>query len=306
MELDVNRSFVYYPKGMYHEAKVLHNDADVQIGESEGQLDYRKEQLSAVIIQVLRKHRMLCYFQGFHDIAQVILLVLGTDQAVKAVSHLSLLRIRDFMLPSMAPSLMHLHLLPAILSAADPKLCKHLSQTQPFFALAATLTLYAHEIQEYCDIARLFDFLLAHGAVVSVYFFAVIVLSRRDELFEIPAEEPEMLHSILSKLPKPLNLEALISETVTLVTQYSPEQLPYGAWAKISPYSVLKTTVGPIRRQTLRDGEQMFANQVMQLRRAELRQQAMNTIWKYRRPAGSVGLAVFFALLSFWLRKNSL
>lgn len=289
MELDVNRSFIYYPKG-----------------ESEGQLDRRKEQLSVVIIQVLRKHPMLCYFQGFHDIAQVILLVLGADQAVEAVSHLSLLRIRDFMLPSMAPSLTHLHLLPAILSAADPQLYKHLSQTQPFFALAATLTLYAHEIQEYSDIARLFDFLLAHGAVVSVYFFAVIVLSRRDELFDIPAEEPEMLHSILSKLPKPLDLEALVSKTMTLVTHHPPEQLPHRAWAKISSYSVLKTTVGPIRKHTLRDGEELFESQVMQLRRAELHQQAMNTIWKYRRPAGSVGLAIFVALLSFWLRKNSL
>ncbi|KAL8830643.1 MAG: hypothetical protein Q9191_001320 [Dirinaria sp. TL-2023a] len=285
VELDVNRSFIYYPKGMYHRAI---------------------EQLSAVIIEVLREHPMLCYFQGFHDIAQVILLVLGADQAAEGVSHLSLLRIRDFMLPSMAPSLAHLHLLPAILSAADPQLCKHLSQTQPFFALAATLTLYAHEIQEYSDIARLLDFLLAHGAAVSVYFFAVIVLSRRDELFDIPADEPEMLHSVLSKLPKPLDLEALISKTVALVTQHPPEHLPYGAWAKISPYSVLKTTIGPIRRQTLRDGEQVFANQVMQLRRAELRQQAMNTIWEYRRPAGSVGLAIFVALLSFWLRREGL
>ena len=207
----------------------------------------------------------------------------------------------------MSPSLAHLHLLPAILSAADAKLCHHLSQTQPFFALAATLTLYAHEIQEYGDIARLFDFLLAHGAVVSVYFFAVIVLSRREELFDIPADEPEMLHSVLSKLPKPLDLEALVSKTVALVNEHPPETLPFRAWAKISQYSVLKTTVGPIRKQTLeglRDGEGLFANQVMQLRRAELRQQAMNTVWKYRRAAGSVGLALFVALVSVWLRSN--
>lgn len=41
---------------------------------------------------------MLHYFQGYHDIVQVLLLVLGTDAAVPAVSRLSLLRIRDFML----------------------------------------------------------------------------------------------------------------------------------------------------------------------------------------------------------------
>ena len=148
--------------------------------ESGMQLERRKAELSAVITQVLRQHPMLSYFQGFHDIVQVFLLVLGIEYAAEGVAHLALLRIRDFMLPSLSPSLAHLRLLPAIIQAVDPKLCQHLSQTQPFFALAATLTLYAHDIQEFGDIARLFDFLLAHGAVVSVYFFAIIVISRRD------------------------------------------------------------------------------------------------------------------------------
>ena len=143
-------------------------------------LERRKAELSAVITQVLRQYPMLSYFQGFHDIVQVVLLVLGIEYAAEAIAHLALLRIRDFMLPSLSPSLAHLRLLPAIIQAVDPELCHHLSQTQPFFALAATLTLYAHDIQEFGDIARLFDFLLAHGAVVSVYFFAIIVISRRD------------------------------------------------------------------------------------------------------------------------------
>lgn len=256
-----------------------------------------------MITKLLREHPVLSYFQGFHDIVQVLLLVLGVDHAAEAVAHLSLLRIRDFMLPSISASLAHLGLLPSILYSADRKLCKHLSQTEPFFALAATLTLYAHEIQEYGDIARLFDFLLAHGAVVSVYFFAVIVLSRREELFEIPADEPEMLHSILSKLPKPLNLEVLIQRTMTLIIEHPPEKLPYRAWASISSYSVLKTTVGPIRRQTLKDGEELFAKQVMQLRRQELRRQALTLMWKYRRPASNAGLAIIIGILSFWLTR---
>ncbi|KAL8934249.1 MAG: hypothetical protein Q9211_005330, partial [Gyalolechia sp. 1 TL-2023] len=230
--------------GPQHCDSKLAAPVDTDPDESEAQLDRRKSELSAVITQVLRTYPMLSYFQGFHDIAQVFLLVLGVEDAAAAVSHLSLLRIRDFMLPSLSPSLAHLRLLPSILQVADAKLCKHLSDTQPFFALGAVLTLYAHEIQEYGDIARLFDFLLAHGAVVSVYFFAVIILSRREELFEIPADEPEMLHSILSKLPKPLDLEALITQTTSLYMDFPPERLPFRSWARISPFSVLKTTRG--------------------------------------------------------------
>ena len=231
------------------------------------------------------------------------MLVLGADHALEAVAHLALLRIRDFMLPSLSPSLAHLRLLPAILQAVEPELRQHLSQTQPFFALAATLTLYAHEIQEYGDIARLFDFLLAHGAVVSVYFFAVIVLSRKDELFAIPADEPEMLHSVLSKLPKPLDLERHISQTMTLFVEHPPEILPMRAWSKISPFSVLKTTRDPIRTQTLQDGLELFYMQQLQLRREELRWKAMEAVWEYRRPVGTVGMAIFVLVLSFGLRK---
>ena len=142
--------------------------------ESDKQLEWRKQELSDVITEVLRRYPALCYFQGYHDIVQVILLVLGSDQAPSTVTRLSLLRIRDFMLPSLDAAISHLHLLPAILDTVDPTVRRHLSQTQPFFALAATLTLYAHDIQEYGDIARLFDFFLAREAVIPVYFFAVV------------------------------------------------------------------------------------------------------------------------------------
>lgn len=82
------------------------------------------------------------------------------------------------MLPTMTGALSHLQLLPAILKAADAELFAHLSETAPFyFALPATLTLYAHEIQEYGDIARLFDYLLTNEAVVSIYLYTTVCSS---------------------------------------------------------------------------------------------------------------------------------
>lgn len=105
----------------------------------------------------------------------MLLLVLGAEATPPAVARLSLLRIRDFMLPTMTGAISHLQLLPAILKAADAELFDHLSQTAPFyFALSATLTLYAHDIQEYGDIARLFDYLLTTEAVTSIYLFATV------------------------------------------------------------------------------------------------------------------------------------
>ncbi|KAL2352567.1 GTPase-activating protein gyp10 [Cryomyces antarcticus] len=293
VRLDVNRSFVYYPSN-----------------ESEKQIDHRKQELSNLITEVLRRHPSLCYFQGYHDIVQVLLLVLGADKGAPSVAHLSLLRIRDFMLPALSAAIAHLKLLPSILYAQDSELCRHLSHTEPFFALAATLTLYAHDIEEYGDIARLFDFLLAREAVMSVYLFAVVVMSRKTELLEIEPDEPEMLHSVLSKLPKPLDLEALIASTVNLFNSHPPESLPNRAWRNISSYSVLKTTRTPTQliTQTLEYGEEMFAKQAAQMRRAErrdhLRKEAGRLANKYKRPAGALGLAVAVAVLSWWMRRN--
>lgn len=157
VDKDVARAFIYYP----------HDESGKQDSE-------RKQQLHDLIVQVLRRHPQLSYFQGYHDIVQVFLLVLGQADAASAVTRLSLLRIRDFMLPALSPATVHLHLLPAILYAADPALCNHLKPTQPFYALSATLTLYAHDIQAYADIARLFDFLLANEAVMSIYLYAAV------------------------------------------------------------------------------------------------------------------------------------
>ena len=286
VHLDVNRAFVYYPS------------------ESEKEIENRKSMLSDLIIQVLREHPLLCYFQGYHDIIQVFLLVLGPKLAPPAVRRISLFRIRDYMLPSLAPSLRHLHIIPALLELADVDLGQHLSHTRPFFALAATLTLYAHDIQEYSDIARLYDFLLAHEPVVAIYMFTAIIISRRHELLEISVDDPEMLHFALSKLPQPLDLELLINRTVQLFSSYPPDRLPRLIWWRLSPNSVLKTARDLKNRQSLKQGEIYFSQQARQLRREELQQKALQYVWKHRRPASSISLAIVVGIMSFWFSRN--
>lgn len=266
----------------------------------------RKKELSDLIIETLRRYPMLSYFQGYHDIAQVFLLVLGQQLAREALARVSLLRVRDYMLPSLSPAVRHLQLIPAILERADPKLRRHLSGTQPFFALAATLTLYAHDIQEYGDIARLYDFLLAHEPVVAIYLFAAIILRRKNELLKIPVNEPEMLHFTLSKLPQPLDLEGMVESALDLYNSYPPESLPFRAWARISRYSVLKTARDCARNSTLQEAKQLFDLQHRQLQREEFRKKTGDLIWRYRRPVGGIALAVFVALVSIYLRRSGL
>lgn len=280
--------------------------------EPEKLLNQRKRDLSHVILDVLRRHPSLCYFQGYHDIVQVFLLVLGPDDAPAAVARLSLLRIRDFMLSSLEPAIAQLELLRPILRAADPLLYDHLPKSQPSFALADTITMFAHHIQDYKNITRLFDFFLARHAIMPIYLFAAVVLSKRDELLEIDKEDEDILYVVLSKLPQPFDLEFHIARTVELYEKLPPASLHSWEWWHISSHSVLKSspTSDSLRRLTLADGERLLAHHESELRRQQALQRAAKhlehiklRLWFYRR-YGAVSLALLVGVYAVWLGRS--
>ncbi|PNS16997.1 TBC1 domain family member 20 [Sphaceloma murrayae] len=291
--LDVHRAFVYYPRN-----------------ESDATLTTRRTALSDLIVSTLRTHPSLSYFQGYHDIAQVLLLVLGLPSARPALARLSLLKIRDFLLPTLSGTNAQLSLLVPLLHVSDPHLCTHISGLRPYFALAAVLTMFAHDIESYASISRLFDYLLSHDAVCLIYMFVAMITLRKEELLDIPADEPEMLYAVLCKLPKPLDLEALIRRTEGLREMFPPETLPARAWSGISPFSALKTTrdVLATRTQTLREGEVWLGLQAREIERREAREEALKRVRRavvvYRRPAGAVVLAVLVGVVSLWLGRG--
>ncbi|KAK5026549.1 GTPase-activating protein gyp8 [Exophiala sideris] len=198
----------------------------MQTDESEQSLDKRKTELSNLIVSTLRSHPMLSYFQSYHDVVQVLLLVLGEHHAAVAVPRISLLRLRDYMLPTISPARKHFELVSAIVKAADPELADHIAEAENSFALSATHSLFAHDIQNYGDIARVYDFLLSHEPVMSLYLFATITISRRAELLEMPADESDILTFMISKLPQTLDIDELIQNTLTLFRNHPPAKLP--------------------------------------------------------------------------------
>lgn len=136
------------------------------------------------------------------------------------------------------------------------------------------------------------------------------MLSRKQELLEIEADEPEMLHATLSKLPKPLDLEGLIQRTIELRTRHPPQRLPGRVWSRISSSSVLKTTQDPeaLLKQTLEDGERYFLREAAEIRRREAVKarvkQAQALYRRYRRPTLFMGSAVLFAILGVLITRS--
>lgn len=243
---------------------------------------------------------------------QVFLLVLGPQDAPAAVARLSLLRIRDFMLSSLDPAIAHLHLLHPIIHSADPVLYDHLPKSQPSFALAGTITMFAHNIQDYGDIARLFDFFLARNTVMPIYFFAAVVLSRREEMLEIEKEDVDIMHVVLGKLPQPFDVEFHIARALELHERLPPDSLGSWAWWRISSSSVLKTPSTPLElnNMSLEEGERLLQQQEKEVRRQQAFKKAATNakyirrrLWYYRRH-GTFGLAIAVGVYALWLGRN--
>lgn len=293
--LDVNRSFVYYPQK-----------------QSEDELKARRLSLEDVLCSTLRNTPELSYFQGFHDIAQVFLLVLGQNSSKIVLQRLAVLKIRDFLLPTMEGTTLQLQLVPAILYVADPELCRHLAGLQPYFALAATITMFAHEIDDYQRIARIFDYLLASEAVTSLYMIVRIIVSRREELLLIDEDEQDMLYATLTKFPNSLDIDTLILNTESLMQSHPPATLPWRSWRKISKYSVLKTThdIDGVVNQSLKFGLECMKKQSQEIKRQALirsRIQMVSTWMKlYRKLSLAVIIAIGIGVISIWLRDGNI
>lgn len=218
------------------------------------------------------------------------------------VARLSVLRLRDFMLPTLDSTTAQLRLLPDVLFNADPELCRHIGSIEPFYALAGTLTMYAHNIERYCDIARLFDIILAYEPVFSIYLFAQIIIDRRDEVLEI--DEPDILQVTLSKVPPAMNLDILISKSVVLFDRFPPNTLR--SWRLISTASALKTArdVDEYTKQTMEDGHRYFVQQANELHWAGILDKVKMLVWNYRRPLRTVGMAIAIGAISIYMRRN--
>ncbi|OZJ02572.1 hypothetical protein BZG36_04195 [Bifiguratus adelaidae] len=54
----------------------------------------KQQELKEVVLEVLRRHPQLHYFQGFHDVCAVFLKVLGRRRGVTALEHVALFFLR--------------------------------------------------------------------------------------------------------------------------------------------------------------------------------------------------------------------
>ncbi|XP_070841237.1 TBC1 domain family member 20 isoform X2 [Chaetodon trifascialis] len=207
--LDVRRSMKRFPKGMpATERAVL------------------QEQLIDIILVVLKRNPQLHYYQGYHDVAVSLLLVVGERMAIAMLETLSNYHLRDFMDPTMDSTKHILNYLMPILEQVDTELHDFMIRAEvgTIFALSWLITWFGHVLSEFKHTLRLYDFFLASHPLMPIYLAATIVLHREKEVKQTECDMA-MVHHLLSRIPQDLPYEVLIGQARDLFDQYPPSLL---------------------------------------------------------------------------------
>ncbi|XP_067904718.1 TBC1 domain family member 20 isoform X1 [Heterodontus francisci] len=207
--LDVQRSLRRFPPGMPDAERAA-----------------LQEELIDSILEVLKKNPQLHYYQGYHDIVVTFLLVVGERMATALVEKLSTHHLRDFMDPTMDNTKHILNYLMPIIERVNPEVHDFMQRADvgTIFALSWLITWFGHVLSDFRHVVRLYDFFLACHPLMPIYFAAVIVLHRGDEVLESECDMAAV-HHLLSQIPQDLPYETLISRAGDLFVQFPPSEL---------------------------------------------------------------------------------
>ncbi|QDZ25710.1 Rab-GTPase-TBC domain-containing protein [Chloropicon primus] len=139
------------------------------------------------------------YYQGLHDIASVLLLVLEDENLTLAVlSHLVKHHLRDCTRSDLIPVLESLELVFDLLKRRDRELHDHIrsSGVPCHFALSWRLTWFSHDVQALEECVRLFDAFLASPPLFPLYVGVIALCEQRERVL---STEPDFatMHQLL-------------------------------------------------------------------------------------------------------------
>lgn len=211
------------------------------------QLARSRRKLSVVVRAVVGAHKgELHYYQGFHDVCTVALLVAGGDErtAFCIAEAVGLRWLRDAMRADFGSLASTMRLLFPLIGAVDKPLARFLkkSEVESFFAISWLVTWFAHDLDDLDLVARLYDRFLSSHPLFPLYVVAAIVIHRRGPLLACEHAESNddaydddvdgrlrcefaSVHSYLCQLPADLPWETLLDDAAALIKRVPPHRL---------------------------------------------------------------------------------
>lgn len=238
VELDVRRTLARFPPNISDDRRTSLQD-----------------QLTPLIVRVLKTNRRFRYYQGFHDVCLTVILVCGAESAFEVCKNLAHYGpFRGYLLKTLEKSVLkELELLYVILSRADPQLERVMREVHlgTMFALSWPLTWFSHSLNHYQQIVRFFDVFLASPPLTPIYVCAAIVLKRKAAILTCDREMP-MIHQLLTNMPNEIHLDAILSDSLYLASLMPPFALKTefsrlykerareinNRWAPVSRYAI--------------------------------------------------------------------
>jgi TBC1 domain family member 20 len=102
---------------------------------------------------------------------------------------------------------------------------------QPYFCIAWILTWFAHNVDDFTAIARIYDSCISSHPLFPIYITAAVLMTRRHEILAEPCEH-SALYKCLVTLPSNLDWEAILrkahqyAETIAPTSLYRMPSIP--------------------------------------------------------------------------------
>ena len=246
VKLDIQRSFTVLSHLQSQLGVISGNESSYGASSSEGDcnstyttilsksdIESLKKKLLNLIIKILRKYPALNYYQGYHDIASIVLIIcyeketqiINEELAFSILEKLTIFHLRDFMIQDINLSVNHLRLIPKILQVAELDLFELLKQTNGSYlmsdgeifdykfyqGLSSILTMFSHDLINLKQILTIWDFMLSYDSiVVNIYVYTSSLIYFKDDIFKklgLPLDDEyqdysnvdrDIVHTVLS------------------------------------------------------------------------------------------------------------
>ncbi|CDO95730.1 unnamed protein product [Kluyveromyces dobzhanskii CBS 2104] len=164
------------------------------------------------VVKVLRKFPQLHYYQGYHEVISIFVLVCDRNSLDETVELFTLLYLRDFMMDSLQCTLEQLEVLSHFISERDEKLggILQLDQKKPVFAIASVLTLLVHNFESFeqdSPIFSIFDIIISTNNLSNLLvIYTELLLHFKEpilkqvEVYEIDFDnDMDLIHSVVQQ-----------------------------------------------------------------------------------------------------------